>query len=98
MCDKRKGKPVKRSKRFTPEQNAQLDKVEIIEEEEGASATEQPHFGLGLQEKRITRSVSSQAKQQREFTLAPPTRSPGVLSQEALNVFVSQEALNVFVY
>ena len=38
---KEKAKPLRRSKRFTPEQNTWLDKLEIIEEEEGASETEQ---------------------------------------------------------
>ena len=41
---KKKSKLLWRSKRFAPEQNVWLDKLEIIEEEEEASATEQPSF------------------------------------------------------
>ena len=53
------------SRRFTQEQNAQLDKLEIIKEEEETTAVlEQPSFRLGLKKKRIMRSNSSQANQQ----------------------------------
>ena len=76
---KENAKPARRLKIFTPEQNAQLNKVEIIGEK--ASAAEQPNFGLGLQNKRITRSNNSQAKQHRGFTPAPPSRSPRIISQ-----------------
>ena len=73
---KEKEKPLRRSKRFTPEQNEQLDKLEIIEEEEELAPEEQPSFGLGLKKKRITRSNSSLANQEWEFTPGPPSRSP----------------------
>ena len=60
-----KTKPLRRSKRFTPEQNARLDKLEIIEEEEeGVAPIEQPNFGLGLKKRMITRANNSQAIQQ----------------------------------
>ena len=59
LVTKEKARPARWPKRFTPEQNARLNKVEIIEEEEEASTTEQPNFGLGLQKKRITISNSS---------------------------------------
>ena len=58
---KEKAKPLRRSKTFTPEQNARLDKLESIEEEE---EVEQPSFDMGLKKMRITRSNSSKANQQ----------------------------------
>jgi hypothetical protein len=44
---KEEAKPLRRSKRFTPEQNERLDKLEIIEEEaEEIEPKEQQNFGL----------------------------------------------------
>ena len=82
---KEKARPLRRWKRLTPEQNARLNKLGIIEEEEEASIVEQPSFGLGLKKRMMTRSNSSQANQQQEFTPSSPSRSPRIISQEALN-------------
>ena len=79
---KEKKKPLRRSKIFTPaEQNARLDKLEIIEDEEETAKEEQPNFGLGLKKRtRNTRSNSNQTKQQRAFTSAPPSLSPRIIT------------------
>ena len=75
-----------------------MDKVEIIEEEERASVTEHPIFELGLKKKRIMRSNSSQAQQHREFTVAPQSRRPRIISQEALNAFAYGAMSNPTLY
>ena len=88
---KEKAYPLRRSKRFTPEQNARLDKLEIVEaiqDKEEAAKGEQSNFGLRLKKQtRNTGSNSNQTKQQRAFTPALPLRSPRIISQEALNAF-----------
>ena len=61
---KEKTKPLRRSKIFTPEQNARLNKLEIIKDEEEATKEEQPNFGLGLKKRTMdTRSNSNETKQ-----------------------------------
>ena len=54
---------LRRSKRFTLEQNVQLNEVEIFEEKEEASAAEHPSFALGLKWKiRSIGTSNSQTK------------------------------------
>ena len=61
--------------------------METIEEEKEVAPAEQPSFGLGLKKKMITRSNSSLTNQEWEFTPAPASRHPRIISQEALNAF-----------
>ena len=84
---KEKAKLLRRPKQFTSEQNERLNKFEIIEKEEEVEPTEQPSFGLGLKKRGITRSSNNLANQEREFTPGPPSRSPRIISQEALNAW-----------
>ena len=95
---KEKAKPLRRLKRFTPEQNERLNKLEIIEEETEIETTEQPSFGLGLKKRRIARSSNSLANQEREFTPGLPSRSPRIISQEALNAWTYGAMSNLPLY
>ena len=81
---KEKAYLLRRSKRFTLEQNTRLDKLEIVEaiqDKEEAAKGEQSNFGLRLKKQtRNTGSNSNQTKQQRAFTSAPPSLSPRIIT------------------
>ena len=90
----RNNKTNKEIQTLQKEQNARLDVVDATAKEvkklhpEESFIVEEKKFGLGLtSQKRTTRSNAKQTIKRRAYMLIPPSRSPRLISQEALNAF-----------